>query len=204
MQSEAAIFHNPPPPRAGEITPCTIGSMNYHVVASLISDLNNLQLGRGAEVGVLDGDTSEYLLKRFPGLTLYSVDPYVDYSEHETNRTQDHMNKHEVKARTKLASFGTRSVLIKDYSVPASKLFADSSLDFVFIDAIHTYEAVIEDLKAWVPKVRLGGLIMGHDISWEGVQRAVSEFGHANTLPVYRSPSTSDVWFCLKPAGCTL
>lgn len=201
MQSEAAIFHNAPTPHAGEITPCTIGSMNYHVVASLIADLNTLQHNRGAEVGVLGGDTSEYLLKRFPSLQLYSIDPYVDYSAYEHNRTEAHMNKHEVHARTKLAPFGQRSVLLKDFSVPASAQFTDKSLDFVFIDAIHTYEAVSEDLRAWAPKVRVGGLIMGHDISWGGVQRAVSEFGFANNLAVYRSPSTSDVWFCLKPDG---
>jgi predicted O-methyltransferase YrrM len=178
--------------------------MNYHVVASLIADLHTLRLNRGAEVGVLDGDTSEYLLKRFPTLQLYSIDPYVDYSEHEHNRTRALMNKHEMHARNKLVPFGQRSVLIKDFSVPASQQFADNSLDFVFIDAIHTYEAVSEDLQAWVPKVRVGGLIMGHDISWEGVQRAVSEFGAANNLAVYRSPSTSDVWFCQKPDGAML
>jgi predicted O-methyltransferase YrrM len=111
------------------------------------------------------------------------------------------MNKHEIHARTKLAPFGQRSVLIKDFSAPAAQQFADNSLDFVFIDAIHTYEAVSEDLQAWVPKVRVGGLIMGHDISWQGVHKAVSEFGAANNLAVYRSPSTSDVWFCVKPDG---
>jgi hypothetical protein len=48
-------------------------------------------------------------------------------------------------------------------SKEASKLFNDESLDFVYIDANHTYEAVKEDLKCWYDKVRVGGVVMGHD-----------------------------------------
>jgi len=53
--------------------------------------------------------------------------------------------------------------LIKDWSVPASEKFEDGSLDFIFIDSNHTYEWVVEDLKAWAKKVKPGGIVMGHD-----------------------------------------
>jgi cephalosporin hydroxylase len=39
----------------------------------------------------------------------------------------------------------------------------DRSLDFVYIDGNHGYEAVLDDLAAWSPKVRTGGFISGHD-----------------------------------------
>ena len=64
---------------------------------------------------------------------------------------------------------------IKLTSVEASKTFLDSSVDFVYIDADHTYSAVIEDINCWMPKVKKGGYIGGHDIYIDGVRRAVEE-----------------------------
>jgi len=66
---------------------------------------------------------------------------------------------------------------IKAKSVDAAKLYEDESLDFVFIDACHSYECVVEDIRAWYPKVKKGGVISGHDYndSWPGVVQAVNE-----------------------------
>jgi SAM-dependent methyltransferase len=61
-------------------------------------------------------------------------------------------------------------------SVEAAARFPDRSVDFIFIDAAHAYEAVKADIQAWRPKVRPGGVIAGHDFEyWEGVKRAVEE-----------------------------
>jgi cephalosporin hydroxylase len=60
----------------------------------------------------------------------------------------------------------------------AYKLYADKSLDFVFLDANHSYACVKEDIKNWLPKVKAGGVFAGHDwnhISWPGVVQAVKE-----------------------------
>lgn len=66
---------------------------------------------------------------------------------------------------------------IRMSSVEAAKLYPDNSLEFVFIDANHEYEAVKADIEAWYPKVRKGGHIAGHDyISDERVMRAANEF----------------------------
>jgi cephalosporin hydroxylase len=62
-------------------------------------------------------------------------------------------------------------------SAEAAKNYKDESLDFVFVDADHTYNGVMRDLNAWVPKIRVGGIIAGHDYAWcEDVRRAVCDF----------------------------
>jgi predicted O-methyltransferase YrrM len=61
-------------------------------------------------------------------------------------------------------------------SVEAAMLYKDKSLDFVFLDAGHTYEDVMNDLISWYPKVKSGGAIAGHDYQGEGVKKAVDEF----------------------------
>lgn len=55
--------------------------------------------------------------------------------------------------------------------------YEDSSLDFVFFDAGHVYDAISADLEAWLPKVKPEGWIAGHDYfsAPEGVGRAVRE-----------------------------
>jgi predicted O-methyltransferase YrrM len=59
--------------------------------------------------------------------------------------------------------------------------FEDNSLDFVFIDGNHSYEAVKKDIESWYPKIKSGGIISGHDYTLEfgdayGVVKAVDEF----------------------------
>ncbi len=60
-------------------------------------------------------------------------------------------------------------------SVEAAKQFDDESVDFCFIDADHTEKAVREDITVWLPKVRPGGLLAGHDYHLPGVRAAVDD-----------------------------
>lgn len=64
---------------------------------------------------------------------------------------------------------------IKMTSVEGSKLYKDRSIDFVYIDADHTYRAVVADINNWISKVKKGGYLGGHDIYISDVRRAVEE-----------------------------
>ena len=74
-------------------------------------------------------------------------------------------------------------------SVNAAKWFAKQGIraDMIFIDAGHTYEEIKEDIEAWEPLVKDGGILCGHDYyhdgqTWPGVQQAVDErYGHKGT-----------------------
>ena len=67
--------------------------------------------------------------------------------------------------------------LYKDYSYNTVDKFQDGYFDFIYIDANHTYEDVKRDLELYLPKLKKGGLIGGHDyyVDWEGVVKAVNE-----------------------------
>ncbi len=68
--------------------------------------------------------------------------------------------------------------VVPQASPGAANYFDDKSIDFLFIDAGHTYEDVKKDLIAWMPKMKPDGLISGHDYMpdvWMGVIQAVNE-----------------------------
>jgi hypothetical protein len=48
-------------------------------------------------------------------------------------------------------------------SAEAATMFENGSLDFVYLDADHCFESVWQDLSVWYPKVRIGGILAGHD-----------------------------------------
>jgi predicted O-methyltransferase YrrM len=66
--------------------------------------------------------------------------------------------------------------VVRGQSLAAAATFADGSIDWLFVDADHTYESVRADIAGWAPKVRPGGLFSGHDFgAWPGVTQAVLE-----------------------------
>ena len=85
---------------------------------------------------------------------------------------------------------------MKKSSVEAAPELEDGSLDFVFIDANHSYDAVKNDIIAWAPKVRSGGVLCGHDYnSFPGVQKAVDDFASAKGIRGFCTPISSDICF---------
>ena len=68
-------------------------------------------------------------------------------------------------------------------SLEAAAKLPDNSFDFVYIDASHEYEDVKADIKAWLPKVKKGGIIAGDDYNSPQVKRAVHEvLGHVRKV----------------------
>jgi len=179
--------------------PNYFGAMNFNVLRNIIVWGGFIKYLRGAEIGVLHGDTSHMLLAEIPELTLFSVDPYLASTDYVDAYNQTDLDRAEHNCRTRLARFGQRSVFMRETSLEAACKVEDESLDFVFIDANHAYEFVRDDLHAWYPKVRQGGLVAGHDYSWEGTKLAVDEFSLNNNLRGFVSPMESDIWYFVKP-----
>ena len=82
---------------------------------------------------------------------------------------------------------------VKKSSVEASKDFKDGSLDLVYIDAAHDYESVKQDILTWLPKIKKGGFIAGHDYRYDpniGVYNAVNDI-FVNDYKIISFPDSS-------------
>lgn len=79
---------------------------------------------------------------------------------------------------------------IQNFSLEAVNDFDDGELDMVYIDGRHDYPSVLADIKAWLPKIKKGGWLTGHDIDLDGdrVLKAVAEI-IGNDFKTYRDTS---------------
>jgi len=125
--------------------------------------LNELKLRKGAEIGVLKGTYSKWLFSRIRGLKLFLIDPYLSYDDYLRERGQKEMDRHEATAKVRLAKYNCE--FIKKTSMEALDDIPDESLDFVYIDANHAFDWVMEDIIHWSKKVKKGGVVSGHDYS---------------------------------------
>jgi len=128
--------------------------------------LNALGLnGLGVEVGVFRGEFAECLLSSWHGRELLVVDPWKhlpDYLD-SWNLPDEGMEANYHKTLQRLHRFSGRFRALRMRSLEAAKTVPNSSLDFIYIDANHSYGHVRDDLHAWYPKLRDGGLMSGHD-----------------------------------------
>lgn len=132
---------------------------------------------RGAELGVWMGRTFLHLLRTCPDLTMIGVDlwePQPDNSGPENYTDWPHQ-VNEQRVRDGAAEFGDRAIIHKMWTDEAAKLVEDKSLDFIFVDADHSTEAVRNDFLTWLPKVKDDGWIIGHDINWPTVKVVADE-----------------------------
>jgi predicted O-methyltransferase YrrM len=176
--------------------------------------VNSLDLrGDAVEVGVFEGLFSEHILKYCRVRKLYSIDPWLEFSNSEytdranaAQKVQD--NRYEAVCR-RLGQFAQRSEVLRKTSVEGAKQFADKSLDFIYIDANHSYQGCLEDLSVWWPKLKSGGVIAGDDFvdssisgTQYGVKSAVSEFFGEKNIPFYTTYKPINAhwpnWYCVK------
>lgn len=128
------------------------------------------------EVGVHLGRSLSYL-NDLPDLKVIAVDNWGGADGDDRLRQfQRHMAHLEMIDRIQV---------MRCDSIEASTRVMDGTADVVFIDAEHSMKAVSADLEAWWPKVRPGGVMMGHDYNepvHPGVVAAVNTFAITNSL----------------------
>lgn len=173
------------------------------------------------EVGCKEGRTTGFVLANCPDIHVIAIDPWIkqEASADPTRETYEAWDFAEIESQfwdnvcsckwNKLAHSpdcaSHRCTMVQDTSEQAAKLTFqdhDETFDVVFIDALHDYDSVMQDISLWWPKVREGGFICGHDYQhkFPGVMRAVAD--HFPLMRVGLCPDS--VWFVQKDAGLTL
>lgn len=119
--------------------------------------------GKGVEVGTLYGAHATDILKTWKG-HLYCVDPWINQPD---SVYFDGANKHDMNNvfRQVSATLGKnkRCTLMRMMSLNAVGAFDDGSLDMAYLDGNHGLSHIRADIAAWWPKVKIGGLVCGHD-----------------------------------------
>ncbi len=159
-----------------------------HRKLALENFIKKHSLTRGAEIGVWQGETSEHLL-RTTSAFLYLVDLWQTSHKYETKKWDHNKNKQMTLNRLKDL---TNYKILQGISWEVAEQITDNELDFVFIDGDHSTQGVENDIKAYTPKVKQGGYIIGHDWDWDTVQKAVLEF---NSSPSFLS---NGIWYYKK------
>jgi len=121
------------------------------------------------------------------------IDTYLDESAPATSRGSDTTAKwgwggnDNTDAMFKFDLWGIVRPMVMT-SESAARIFKDGILDLVFIDADHSYGSIKQDIELWLPKVKAGGILCGHDC--EGYYTQYTEvqkktFGDGNIEFVY-------------------
>jgi glycosyltransferase involved in cell wall biosynthesis/predicted O-methyltransferase YrrM len=136
--------------------PTEIINQRRDMLCELIRDLGYKV---GVEIGVERGRFSQQIMEKNPDIKMFGVDHYGDYPG-RFGKDQD-ANFAEAQERLKDYDY----TFIKKTSMDALEDFEDGSLDFVYIDGDHEFSMVAQDIVQWSKKVRVGGMVAGHDYS---------------------------------------
>jgi predicted O-methyltransferase YrrM len=114
------------------------------------------------EVGTFTGGTAECMLEHMDDdARLITIDPYIDLPK--VNFIDFVRREVITVAASRLEKFGDRVTQIIGDSKTIAPLFADGTVDMVFIDGDHRYEGVKADILGWMPKLKKDGVMSGHD-----------------------------------------
>jgi len=183
------------------------------------------------EIGIMHGDTMDFLLKTYQvlpdvnvELKFIGVDPFItetpagevyDFVPSSVGKVAGRLTRHAQRCSEPLFAdpdVGGRGssklcwALLPMDSASAADLIPDASLDLVFVDGDHSFAGALEDIQKYMPKLKPGGIMSGHDccnaislVSFPGIERALRHvFGNSMTELHFGQDST---WWVKLPEG---
>jgi len=153
------------------------GWFNFHnFYTDMVGKFDNAVF---VEIGCWEGKSTVFMADKIKRsekkIKFFAVDLWEDYQQLDMVWSANYVRY--LKNTEPLKDYITT---LKGDSCEMSKQFADKSIDFIFIDANHQYEFIKKDIEHWLPKMKDGGILAGHDTQFEGVTRAINELlpGH--------------------------
>lgn len=165
--------------------PIAIHNINRTIMARVLGELGFRQ---GAEIGVAEGYHAKVLCGNNPGVKLYCIDIWEKYPGYEEYSNPEKCYQ---EASERLDPYNC--VFIRKFSMDAVQDFADNSLDFVYIDGAHDFKNVVDDVCEWSKKVRIGGIVFGHD--FKRTKKNVVDV--KDVIPAYCYAKQIKPWFIL-------
>lgn len=162
----------------------------------------------GVEIGIEKGKNAQTMYEIIPNLKLYGVDsykqhPHASYAYHATIRDWNPQALKNWKDQCLNRMKGRNFTLLQGFSENVVHEVEDNSLDFVYIDADHSYDFVMQDIILWGRKIKKGGIITGHDYYSDNktskrrakVKQAVDDYTRVHDIKFY---TTSEPHAILK------
>tara|TARA_B100000424_G_C22863466_1_gene460053 strand:+ start:198 stop:839 length:642 start_codon:yes stop_codon:yes gene_type:complete len=159
----------------------------YYGVFSDVINENNFK--NCAEIGIGYGMHARQILENTNLDMLYLIDPSKYYNNdlfpNDVNRLCGNFENLVKNIKLYLEPYNSKYTWYRQESLTITNdQIADKSLDAVFLDADHSYEAVSKDLPFWWNKLKVGGWLLGDDYNscHPGTTQAVDEFAEKNNL----------------------
>jgi predicted O-methyltransferase YrrM len=154
----------------------------------------------GLEVGVLKGENAFVLLDTLPNIKmLYGLDNYKPHKDYDLVRTEEDMKHYKETAIANIQPYWDRFTFIEE-DLADKKLFVEAfkpeSMDFILLDADHTYHSVKEQLELYYPVVKKGGYIFINDTHIDAVKDAIMHYREDKKIriPVHMSANNLMFW----------
>jgi hypothetical protein len=133
--------------------------------------LRSLDKRIGAELGVQAGNFANSLMRRWKKVDEFVM---VDLWAHQenyieaanvNNQQQEALYQQSRSVGNQLVKAGilAKFTMCRNLTVACALQFPDNYFNFIYVDARHDYKGVLDDLRAWWPKLKMGGIFAGHD-----------------------------------------
>jgi hypothetical protein len=151
------------------------GERDKKILQIMCMDLNSKDVM--VEIGCYTGESTDIWARYFK--VVYAIDPWeigMNITEGVDSEMVSPMEEGIEEKFDLMAKKHNNIIKIKDYDKNVIDNFKDESLDFLYIDALHTEKELTRQLTLWLPKVKRTGVIGGHDYhpSYPGVIVAIN------------------------------